>query len=126
MPHTVRTWPLMWVRGNPDMGMAISNGPILDFKTATTTIPIIGIFIGPVEAGIVSSLARSGGNITGVSGSVGLDLIEKRVRLLRRGRRMRVDFGYSHRARWETDGKPNGPKMLGCMGSPTFGAPLCR
>jgi len=100
----------MWVRGNPDMGMAISNGPILDFKTATTTIPIIGIFIGPVEAGIVSSLARSGGNI----------------RLLRRGRRMRVDFGYSHRARWETDGKPNGPKMLGCMGSPTFGAPLCR
>ena len=35
---------------------------------------------------------------------------------------MRPDFGYSNRGRWETDGKPNGPKMLGCMGSPTFGA----
>jgi hypothetical protein len=37
---------------------------------------------------------------------------------------MRPDFGYSDRARWETDGKPNGAKVLGCIGSPTFGRRL--
>jgi putative tryptophan/tyrosine transport system substrate-binding protein len=70
------------VHGNPDVVIAIGNDLVLDFRAATTTIPIVGTFIAPVEAGIVSSLARPAGNITGVSGSVGLDLIEKRVQLL--------------------------------------------
>jgi len=71
------------VRGNPDVIIAIGNDLVLDFKAVTTTIPIVGTFIAPVEGGVVSSLARPGGNVTGVSGSVGLDLIEKRVQLLR-------------------------------------------
>ena len=33
---------------------------------------------------------------------------------------MRPDFGYSNRGRCETDGKPNGAKALGCIGSPTL------
>jgi hypothetical protein len=43
----------------------------LDFKAATTTIPIVGVFALPVEYGIVASLARPGGNITGVTVDVG-------------------------------------------------------
>jgi len=43
-------------------------------KAATTTVPIVmGALAGdPVEAGIVTSFARPGGNITGVTGIIGV------------------------------------------------------
>jgi putative ABC transport system substrate-binding protein len=56
---------------------------VLDFKAATSTIPIVGIFGLPIEYGIVPSLARPGGNITGVSVDVGQDQWAKRVPLLK-------------------------------------------
>ena len=59
------------VSRNPDLIIAISNNLVLDFKAATTTIPIVGAFASPVETGIVASLARPGGNITGASVNVG-------------------------------------------------------
>ena len=53
-------------------------------KQATRTIPIVmaGGTIDPVEAGIVVSLARPGGNITGLTGR-GVDLHGKRLALLK-------------------------------------------
>jgi putative ABC transport system substrate-binding protein len=52
-------------------------------KQATTTIPIVMAAIAdPVATGIVSSLARPGGNVTGVT-SVSLELEAKRLELLR-------------------------------------------
>ena len=105
----------------PELWASVHARLVLDFRAATTTIPIVETFIAPVEAGIVSSVGRPGGNITGVSGRVGLDLIEKRVQLFSRSCRMRPDFGYSNLERWETDGKLNGARVLGCIGSPTLG-----
>jgi putative tryptophan/tyrosine transport system substrate-binding protein len=70
------------VSRNPDLIIAITNNLVLDFKAATTTIPIVGVFSSPVEGGIVASLARPGGNITGVSVNVGLEQWGKRVQLL--------------------------------------------
>ena len=71
------------VSRNPDVIISIgTNEFTLDFKAATTTIPIVGIFAVPVEAGIVASLARPGGNITGVSVDVGREQWEKRVQML--------------------------------------------
>jgi putative ABC transport system substrate-binding protein len=71
------------VSRNPDMIVAIGTNELdLDFKAATTTIPIVGVFGAPVEFGIVASLARPGGNITGVTVDVGKDQWGKRFQLL--------------------------------------------
>jgi putative tryptophan/tyrosine transport system substrate-binding protein len=71
------------VSQNPDLIIAISNYLVLDVKAATSTIPIVGIFADPIAFGIVPSLARPGGNITGVSVDVGLDQWAKRMQLLK-------------------------------------------
>ena len=71
------------VARNPDLIIAINDFLVLDFKAATTTIPIVGIFGVPVEEGIVPSLARPGGNITGVATHIGLEEMDKRIQLLR-------------------------------------------
>jgi putative tryptophan/tyrosine transport system substrate-binding protein len=68
---------------NPDLIIAFNSQFVLDVKAATSTIPIVGIFADPVGTGIVPSLARPGGNITGVSTDVGLDQWLKRVQLLK-------------------------------------------
>jgi putative ABC transport system substrate-binding protein len=68
------------VRRNPDVIITVGQ-EIFDFKAATTTIPIVAMFGGWVEQGIVQSLARPGGNITGVSIDVGGELWGKRHQL---------------------------------------------
>ncbi len=58
------------------------NLPGLAVKKATTTIPIVFVSGGdPVAGGLVSNMARPGGNLTGVS-TVGRDLDAKRLDLL--------------------------------------------
>jgi putative ABC transport system substrate-binding protein len=69
-------------RRNPDVIITFTNNLVLDFKAATTTIPITAIFADPTASGIVSSLGRPGGNITGVSVDVGPDQWGKRLALL--------------------------------------------
>jgi putative ABC transport system substrate-binding protein len=71
------------VSRNPDLIIAIGSFFVLDVKAATSTIPIVGIFADPIGLGIVPSLARPGGNITGVSVDVGGDQWAKRMQLLK-------------------------------------------
>jgi ABC-type uncharacterized transport system substrate-binding protein len=49
---------------------------------ATTTIPIISTAADPLESGLVKSLARPEGNVTGIS-TITFDLVAKRVELLK-------------------------------------------
>jgi putative ABC transport system substrate-binding protein len=52
-------------------------------QQATATIPIVAISIGnPVKAGLVASLARPGGNITGNT-ILGTDISPKRLQLMK-------------------------------------------
>jgi putative tryptophan/tyrosine transport system substrate-binding protein len=56
--------------------------PALAAKKATASIPIVFATAGdPIDFGIVSNLARPGGNITGFGGSI--TMIHKRLELLR-------------------------------------------
>ena len=52
-------------------------------KDATTTIPIVMLGCDAVAAGFISSLARPGANITGVSGCITSEIAGKRLELLR-------------------------------------------
>lgn len=66
-----------------DVIVAITILGALAAKQATTTIPIVGVVMpDPVRAGLVESLARPGGNITGLS-LMSVDLSEKRLSLLK-------------------------------------------
>ncbi len=52
-------------------------------KQATTKIPIIAVVVGdPVRTGLVASLARPGGNLTGLS-DITVDMSAKRLELLK-------------------------------------------
>ena len=70
------------VNTHPDLILAVGARLSLDFKMATTTIPIVTIIIDPIAMGLVASIARPGGNITGVTIAAGLELIGKRMGLL--------------------------------------------
>ena len=63
--------------------MATGTPLALDAKSATTTIPIVMTsFPDPVAAGVVASLARPGGNVTGLS-NLAPELNSKRLEILK-------------------------------------------
>jgi putative ABC transport system substrate-binding protein len=67
-----------------DVIVASPTPAALAAKNATETIPIVGIgFDNPVQHGLVASLARPGGNVTGLSYSVGPEIFGKDLELLR-------------------------------------------
>ena len=56
------------VRSKPDLIVAFAPQPVRAVKEATSEIPIVMIFVAdPVGMGLVPSLARPGGNLTGVA-----------------------------------------------------------
>jgi putative ABC transport system substrate-binding protein len=71
------------VRLNVDVIVADNNPAIAAAQKATKAIPIVMVIAtDPVDLGFVASLARPGGNITGLS-FLGVDLVGKRQQLLR-------------------------------------------
>ncbi len=71
------------VRLKVDLIVVAGTPAAMAAKSATTTIPIVMASVGdPVGAGLVASLARPGGNVTGFS-SLALDLNTKRLEILK-------------------------------------------
>jgi putative ABC transport system substrate-binding protein len=70
------------VASNPDLISTGGTPMTLRLKAATNTIPIVTMTGDPIRFGIVSDLARPGGNITGVSVDAGVGVWGKRLELL--------------------------------------------
>jgi putative ABC transport system substrate-binding protein len=72
------------VAAKVDLIVASAAQAALAAKNATKTIPIlmVGIGLDPVEAGLVESLARPGGNITGLT-LLGVETAGKRLELFK-------------------------------------------
>ena len=69
---------------NPDLLSCSTGQAAMGLKTATVTIPIIFVGIAnPVELGLVQSLSRPGGNITGLTTFVPGDFATKQIEILR-------------------------------------------
>lgn len=68
----------------PDAIVTVLNPVTHAVKGATTTIPIVtALGTDMVESGLVQSLSRPGGNVTGMTLDVGREIIGKRLQLLR-------------------------------------------
>jgi len=72
------------VRLKVDVIVSLGTQGVTAAKNATETIPIVMIAVrDPVGAGLIASLARPGGNVTGVSGYAGLETVAKQLELLK-------------------------------------------
>jgi putative tryptophan/tyrosine transport system substrate-binding protein len=90
------------VNTHPDVIVTLGARLSLDFKMATTTIPIVTIMFDPVAQGLVTSIARPGGNITGVTIAGGFEIIGKRLGLLVEAVPKLSSVGYlASRSYWE-------------------------
>ena len=70
------------VRLNVDVIVTTGSTTVFAAKQATSTIPIVMTTGNPLATGIITSLARPGGNITGLT-NVAIDLAGKRLELLK-------------------------------------------
>jgi putative ABC transport system substrate-binding protein len=67
-----------------DIIVAVPTPAVVAAKNATGTIPIVMIGVGdPVGLGLVASLAHPGGNVTGLSWSVGVEIWAKQLEVLK-------------------------------------------
>lgn len=71
------------VRATPDVLVAFLTQASIAAKQATSTVPIVIVSVGdPVAAGLVESLARPGGNVTGTASTAGA-VAGKQLELIR-------------------------------------------
>jgi len=113
------------VRTKPQLIFAISSPLVLIFKAMTDTIPVVGSMADPVAFGIVSSLARPGGNITGVSVDAGLETWAKRLQLLQELIPTAAKVGYLNvRSSWDLAEGRATQEAARRLGISLFGPPL--
>ena len=70
------------VSASPDVIFTADNPLVLRFKALVHSIPVVALMDDPLANGVVASLARPDGNITGVSASAGGDTWSKRLAML--------------------------------------------
>ena len=92
------------VRRNPDVVIAYANSLVRKCAEATSTIPILASMTDPVGEGLVASLARPGGNISGIVTDAGIEVMGKYLEILRELVPSASKFAYLGPAfRWEIE-----------------------
>ena len=82
-PDRYRTLGQELIDAKPDAIVAVTLAGAVALKQLTSTIPIVFVLVpDPIASGVVESLARPGGNLTGLS-LMAVDLSGKRLELLK-------------------------------------------
>src|SRR3954466_14540101 len=71
------------VTRNPDLIVTGTNPVVIAFKAATSTLPIVAFMLDPLKAGLVTNLAKPGGNLTGITLDAGIEIWGKRLEILK-------------------------------------------
>src|SRR5690349_3500071 len=71
------------VTRKPDVIVTGTNPVVSAFKAATSTIPVVAFMIDPLQAKLVPSLNRPGGNLTGITLDAGIENWGKRLEILK-------------------------------------------
>ena len=71
------------VASKPDLIVTGTNPVVLAFKEIASPVPVVAFMIDPLKAGLVASLARPGGDLTGITLDPGIELWGKRLALLK-------------------------------------------
>ena len=71
------------VTRNPDVIVTGTNPVVMAFTATTSTIPIVAFMLDPLKAGLVTSLSRPGGNLTGITLDAGIEIWGKRLEMLK-------------------------------------------
>jgi ABC-type uncharacterized transport system substrate-binding protein len=112
------------VKSGPDLILAVTPEVVWPFKAATTTIQIVAVVADPIAFGLVASIARPGGNITGVSVDAGLaELWSKRLQILKElvPRISKVAM-LSPEGRWQAVYERDMPRLAAPIGVTVFDA----
>jgi putative ABC transport system substrate-binding protein len=71
------------VAAGPDLIVTGTNPVVIAFKAATGSLPIVAFMLDPVKAGLVTNLAKPGGNLTGITLDAGIEIWGKRLEILK-------------------------------------------
>jgi putative ABC transport system substrate-binding protein len=71
------------VTRNPEVIVTGTNPVVTAFNAATSTIPVVAFMLDPLHAGLVTSLSRPGGNLTGITLDAGVEVWGKRLAILK-------------------------------------------
>src|SRR3954453_16132560 len=71
------------VSRNPDLFVTGTNPVVSAFRAVTSTIPIVAFMVDPLEAQLVTNMARPGSNLTGITLDAGIEIWGKRLEMLK-------------------------------------------
>ena len=71
------------VNSKPDLIVTGTNPVVIAFKAATSTVPVVAFMIDPLQAKLITSLGRPGGNLTGITLDAGIENWGKRLQILK-------------------------------------------